>query len=215
MHFSVRHVDHRKDPGHFARVNIERFRLGIERRPAPLFAAVIAGKDHRAFAARGCERNARPQPRETLAAEIPDVVRRQSLARERRRFRRQRLRRPCLLAFEIRRFDGLLFDRKKRVAGLTVEDEDMARFRNLRNSVDAVDSNQVGWCRKIPIPNVVMDELIVPDPLARASVERKERVGKEVLPDTIAAVEIVSGGSGRNVNDTAVQIEAQGTGWGR
>ena len=79
----------------------------------------------------------------------------------------------------------------------------------MRNSVDAVDPNQIGRSGQVTVPDVVMDELIVPDALAGASIERKKRVGKEVLPETIAAVEIVSSGSGRNVNDAALGVEAQ------
>ena len=52
-----------------------------------------------------------------------------------------------------------------------------------------------------------MDDLIVPEPLARGGVERDERVGKEIRAVAIAAAEIGRRRLGRDIDDAALLIE--------
>ena len=48
-----------------------------------------------------------------------------------------------------------------------------------------------------------MDDLVMPQPFARAGVEREQAVAKEVGADAVGAVEVVGRRTGRRVNDAA------------
>ena len=52
LHGDPRDLTHRRDPRHVARVDVEDTRLGVDRCPAPLSAAVEARQDDAAFATR-------------------------------------------------------------------------------------------------------------------------------------------------------------------
>src|ERR1019366_7495190 len=52
-----------------------------------------------------------------------------------------------------------------------------------------------------------MDGLEVPQPFAGAGVESEQRIAEEILAMAIRSIEVVAGGSERNVSDAALLVE--------
>ena len=115
------------------------------------------------------------------------VVHREGLPHERRRLGRERLRRPRLLAGHVALRHRPLFDRPQRLAGHAIEDIEEAGLARVRDGVDlpAVVPHGDELRRRdvVEVPEVVMDGLEVPQPLAGLRVEREQAVGEEVLAD--------------------------------
>ena len=59
----------------------------------------------------------------------------------------------------------------------------------------------------VVVPQVVMDVLEVPQPLARARIERQQAIGKEVRADAIGAVEVEGSRSGGEVGNRPLRID--------
>jgi hypothetical protein len=59
---------------------------------------------------------------------------------------------------------------------------------------------------EIPVPDVVLDGLEMPDSLARVGVEREERVGEQVVPGPVRPVKIGRRRSGGNVHDPSLLV---------
>ena len=87
-----------------------------------------------------------------------------------------------------------LLDGKQGRAGLPVEHEDVAVLGELRDSVHrlagARHRHEAGGGRQIPIPEVVLDHLVVPDPLARSRVEREDGIREQVIAVPVHAVPV-------------------------
>src|SRR5205814_3570593 len=97
-----------------------------------------------------------------------------------------------------------LLDRPHGLAADTIEDVQETLFGHLseRFNFRAVDRHIRKERRRadIPIPNIVMDKLIVPDALAGARVETEHAIGEEIVAQTMAAVVIVRRHLGRNIH---------------
>ena len=120
----------------------------IERRAAPVRAAVGARHEQRAFRCFGtAEQNRRrvERPRLVLAddllrlglelrREVDQIVVGHALLIECRRLRRNRLRRRIPLAGHVALRHRLLDDRPDRLAGDAIEDEDVRLLRHLRHA---------------------------------------------------------------------------------
>ena len=147
----------------------------------------------------------------TKAFQLSDVGLSQGLPREGRRLQRERLRRPRVLATQIRRGDGALLNGKEWLPRLAIEQEHEPALRDLRDCVDArwmaCQCDQVGRGRKIAVPQVVMHGLEMPQPLPRPGVEGKERIREEVGAEPRAAVEVGRRRSGRDVDNAATHVE--------
>ncbi len=107
---------------------------------------------------------------------------------------------------------GPLFNRPHRLSVRAVEGVDPALFRRLRERLDSssVDRN-VGEnrrARNIPVPDAVVDELVVPDPLAGFQVERDQAFGEQVVARTMTAEEIVGGCLHRQIDDAELLVDA-------
>src|SRR5260370_36845180 len=63
-------------------------------------------------------------------------------------------------------------------------------------------SEQLRRYREIVVPQIVMDGLEVPQALARARIQRQQRIAKQVVPFAVASVEIVARGPQREICDT-------------
>ncbi len=104
-----------------------------------------------------------------------------------------------------------LHDREERPAGRALEQPDDPLLARLGDGVDAATAarhrHQRRRRRQIPIPDVVVDGLVVPQPPAGRRVERQQRVGVEVVAEAVGAVEIGGGRSGRHEDDAARRVD--------
>ena len=119
----------------------------------------------------------------------------ESLASEGRRLGRKRLGRKRLLAVDVRLGHGPLLDVPHRFARFAVEDVPEGLLRDLHNDVlplaVVLASRENGLRRKVVVPKVVVDRLVVPLALARAGVERDDRVPEEIRAGAVRAVEVI------------------------
>ena len=197
-----------EDPRHLVGVHVEQPGALVVRGSAPLGAAVEAGEDDRALRARRRPRAAalRGQPRSRtlarrLGRQVGDLIFREQLSRERRRRLRHRLRRRGGLALEVGRRHRLLLHREQRRAGLAIEHVDVAGLGRLRDRGDraaaAPHRHQHGRLRQVAIPDVVADELVVPDVGAGLGLQYQQAVRVEVVALAVAAPEVERRRSGR------------------
>ncbi len=119
-----------------------------------------------------------------------------ALSIERRRFGGEGLCRRVPFARHRALFDGALFDRPHRLAGLAIEDEHPALLGWLRDRLDrfAVDGDvhQDRRARDVVVPDAVMHELVVPDALAGLQIDGDEAFAEQIVAGTMSA-EIVAG----------------------
>ena len=84
-------------------------------------------------------------------------------------------------------------------------------LRRLGDDIDfpsaAPDREQLGGGRQIVVPEIVMDDLPVPESLSGARVQRQEAVPKQVLAVPVRSVEVVSGRPGGNERDSALLVD--------
>src|SRR5262245_52201823 len=140
-----------------------------------------------------------------------DVFLSERLSGERRRERRERLRGRRILAGRVRLRHGTLLNGPKRLAGLTVKHEQETMFRRLRNDVDTLavmtDGQKLRSSRQIIVPQIVMNQLIVPETLAGLGIQSNEAVCKEIVSLSVAAVKVVPSGAKWNENDSTLHID--------
>src|SRR5260370_42218338 len=70
-------------------------------------------------------------------------------------------------------------------------------------------SEQLRRYREIVVPQIVMDGLEVPQALARARIQRQQRIAKQVVPFAVASVEIVARGPQREICDAPFLVGRQ------
>ena len=208
--------DQLDDPRHLIGVDVEQRRVGIERRAAPLRAAVESRKHDRALERRRREEallillETREHVRVRLGRARRQHVFGQALARERHRQRRIRLLGRHFLAVDRGRRHLAHLDRKQRRARVAIEHVRVAVLRDLRDGVDraaiAAHGHQIRRRGEIPVPDVVPDALEVPDVLARPRVEREHAVGEEVVAVTSDAVEIERRRSRRGKDQAVLHV---------
>src|SRR5688572_17987409 len=84
-------------------------------------------------------------------------------------------------------------------------------LRSLSHRVDFLAAMVYGQqdrrARKVLVQEIVMHNLVMPQPFSRRGVQREDAVREEVHPMAIASVKIGLGGLRRDVNDTALFIE--------
>src|SRR5205085_7700685 len=102
---------------------------------------------------------------------------------------RDGLRGAGLLAGDVRRRGRRLADAEQRLAGCGVEQEAVAGLGELRDRgyvlAAMLHRHDDRRAREVVVPQVVVQRLEVPEPLAGAGVERERAVGEEVV--TLAA----------------------------
>ena len=105
------------------------------------------------------------------------------------------------------------FDGPERLAGLALEDIDEPGLAGLRHDLDRFavvpHGQQLRRGRVVVIPEIVVNDLEVPQPFARTRVEREQAIAKQVVPLAIAAVEIVCRRAGRYEDDAILLVERQ------
>ena len=106
-----------------------------------------------------------------------------------------------------------LLESPDRLAGLAVERVQNRLLRRLEHAGDApsadvhVHDDRRG--RRVVVPDVVVHHLVVPQPLAGLDVERDEARRKQVVARAEAAVHVLRGAVGRDVDDAALRIGRQ------
>ena len=201
--------------------DVELAAVGIDRAGPEVGAAVVSRHLHRAFEARRREQPLvaiRPQPRAQLVLRLlrqvrVDVLLGERLLGKRRRLRRERLRGGRPLAGHVGLRNRPLLDRPDRLAGLPIEDVEEPLLRRLRDDLARLavlaDRQQLGRLRNVPVPEVVVNELLMPDPLAGAGVDRDERVGEQVVALAIAAVEVVARAAEADERDAVLLVDGE------
>ena len=180
--------------------------LQDRQRSCPSCAAGVARNLHRV---RGCWRreqsfvDGRPHhlgPLLTLGVvrEIrADVGYRERLPAEGRNDGGEGLGWPRLLAWNVGLRHLSFFDRPQRLARHAVEDVEETRLPSHRDGVHALavaaHLDQLRRSGVVVIPEVVMDDLIVPEPLASPRVQREQTIAEQVAPNAIGAIEVVGG----------------------
>ena len=108
---------------------------------------------------------------------------------------------------------GRLDDRPHRLARHAIEHVRVRLLRELHDGFDApaVDGDVREDRRRgvVAIPDVVMDDLEVPDALAGARVEAHERRREQVVTEAMAAVVVAGGGFDRQIQVAALRVERQ------
>ena len=206
-----------------ADINESGFR--VRRARFPVGAASKAGKDDRPAGSAGrlaegtrCVDWAGPERfdgldrfRPQLRREIDQVVRRDSLDVERRRPGRKRLRRERQLSGNIRRRDRPFLDRPDRCAGDAIEHVGKGLFRELNDRLDwpaaNVDIHEDRVRGHVVIPDIVVNELPVPDDLSCFDVDAHQRIRKQVGARTIASVHVVGGRLNREIDITQCRVD--------
>src|SRR5207253_7477305 len=100
-----------------------------------------------------------------------------------------------------------------RLARHAVEHVDESLLARLRDDVDVAtvmpEGEQLRRLREVVIPQIVMDGLEVPQPLARPRIEGDDAVAEQVVADAVAAVEVEPRGAKRDVRDAARVVDRQ------
>ena len=99
------------------------------------------------------------------------------------------------------------------MARLAIENEDEAELRRLRDDVDVAPvltkRQQLRRLREVVVPQIVVHELLMPEPLAGARVERDQTVAEQVVSRPIPAIEIEARGAEGNKRDSVLRIDGQ------
>src|SRR5688572_32207283 len=140
-----------------------------------------------------------------------DVGFSERLTRERGWRGRERLSRRGVLAWHVGPWDRPFLDRPDRFTSDPIKDVQEPILARLGDRIDApafaTDRDELGCRHQIPIPQVVVNCLKVPDALASPRVQREDAVAVEVIARAIRAVPVHAGRAGRYVNNAASLIE--------
>ena len=146
-----------------------------------------------------------------LRRELRDVVGIECNARQRWRDDGIGLRRRCGLAGHVAGGHGALLDRVNRFAVDAIQEEQQAvlRAHGHRGHGCAADAGveQQRRSLQVVVPDVVVNDLEVPQVAAGASVGGDERAAEEIVAVAIAAVAVEGGSGERHVEDAALGVD--------
>ena len=189
--------------------------------PRPTLAAGSCPGAARAFASHGGRREERTDSvvlqelhrfSAQLGREIDEIVDRDALAIERRRLGWKRLRARGALPRHVGRGNGPLFDRPYGPSGRAVEDERERLLRELHDRLDrlSIDSD-VGEDRsrrQVVVPQIVVDDLIVPRTFAGQASDAHERVGKDIVTEPVPTVHVAGRRRQRQIGQPLLLVGA-------
>ena len=145
--------------------------------------------------------------------EVNQVVRTNSLA-----VKPQWLRRPWLgwrgpLTRHIGLRNRAFFNGPHRLARHAVENKSVSLFGDLRDGFHLFPGNRYiqkdRRCRDIPVPHIMVDQLVVPDPFTGLRIETHEAIGEEVVAEVGPPVEITGWHFHRNIDIAEFEISAE------
>ncbi len=140
-----------------------------------------------------------------------DVVDREGVPHVGFRLGRVRLRRPAFLTRHLRLRHRPFLDRPDRLAGDAVEHVEPSGLvrgdDHVAVAAVVTDGGQLRRRAPIEVPEIVVHELEVPEPLAGARVERDDRRAEEIRADAVGAVEVVGGRAQRDEGDAALGVD--------
>ena len=211
-------LDDCADPGDVIAVDVHDSGSRIHCCATPFAAAVESGKDDRALQTEGNELSAAAHARQLLGDDslrfrgsVGDVARRKRLPGERGWPDRQRLSWPRSFAGYVGRRIGPFLDRKQGIAGIPIEQKNVGGLGDLGDGIALHPvprhGDQIGGRREVPVPDVVVDGLKVPDPLAGCGIQGKQRVCEQVGALPVPAEEVRRGGSGGHVDDAPLPVD--------
>ncbi len=210
-------IDHGEDPGHFVGVDVEDA-VGVGGCAAPFSAAVEAGEDDGAFAAGGEEGLVWEDTFEFGESlfvgfwrDVGDQVFGEDLAGEWGGDGWKGLVGPGEFAGESGGWGRGFVDGEEGFTGGSVEDKDVAGLGDLGDGIDAFavvfHREEIGGGGEVAVPDIVVDELEVPDAFAGFGVEGQEAVGEEVGTHAVAAPEVEGCGTCGDEDHAALLID--------
>ena len=211
-------IGHARELSELVRVDEQVAELRIERRAAPVHAAVIAGKlQAQPLVAARQIRPADLHAFHQLPARGLELRRHRRDVRRRHRHARRAARglsgNGCVFAGALERHFArrhrTLLDAVDRLAGDAIEQEQQARLVDHghgRNRPAALlDVDQRRRAPTVRVPDVVVHDLEVPEVLAGVRVGRDEAGAEEIVAGAIAAVLIDRRRAERHVDDAALR----------
>src|SRR5262245_61123387 len=134
---------------------------------------------------------------------------------ERRWFSWERLRRRRPLVFGIRLRHRAFFKRPYGLARHAIQHVSERLLRQLhkslyRLSVD-IEIDEDRMRRHVEVPNIVMDELVVPNHLSGSDIQADEAVSKEIAAWARSAIRIVCSGLDVQVDVTELHVDREGS----
>src|SRR6185312_6921006 len=146
-----------------------------------------------------------------LRDERIDVFFGERLPCERRRLRGKGLGGGGPLAGDIGLRNGSFFDRPQRLAGEPIEDEHRSELGALRHGLDrfaiVFDREEFRGDWQVVVPEVVVNDLEMPEALAGARVERQQRIAEEVVALAIGTIEVEAWSAERNERDAMFRVD--------
>ena len=133
--------------------------------------------------------------------------------RKRRRSRGERLSRRRVLAGHVALRNRPFLDRPDRLARNAIEHIEQSELRRLRDDIDrlaaVVHGQQLRSGDEIVVPQIMMQQLVVPEALAGAKVERQQRIAEQVVPFAIAAPQIEGRRAEREIPDATLLVDRE------
>jgi hypothetical protein len=189
----------------------------IVRDAAPRYAADVARNDERSPQGRWREKpigsqatDRRATPGAILLRHTPGVVGFHGGGRERAWCRGKGLRRRSELTCHIAFRNSALFDGYQRQAGLAIEDEEMTSLRGHAQRCDGpailVPAEEDWRRRDIVVPEVVVDRLKMPDAYPGIRPQCHDRVGEQVIAQSLTAKVVVARAAGRDDHEVPRRV---------
>ena len=139
------------------------------------------------------------------------VIRCQCHPRDRGRPGREGLCGPGLFSGHVALRCRPLLDGPQRLSGHAVEHEKQSRLRRHRYNINHLalvpHCDQLRFGAQVQIPDIVMNDLEVPEPFAGACVQGNDAVTEQVLPRPPAAIVIVCRRAGGEVGDASFLVD--------
>src|SRR5579864_6130074 len=215
----LRPLDQPQDPGHLVRVHVQQTAGGIEGRATPFSGAIKTREYDRTFQT-WWDKLARAtnlvklieHGLVCLGCPLREHLLSQDLARERRRLEGKGLLGRGLLAVHFSLWNVTILDGEQRLAVVALENKDHAGLGDLSDGIHQLAVSHHGYQvrgrGKVAIPEIVLHGLKMPDALAGRGLQSDQRVGEQIVAQTVGSVEIEGRRAGRHEDQAALFIHA-------